>query len=260
LTPKDKDWTVETACVVVKTYPVPAWNGVEVSCTAAISERGHWLRLFPVPFRYLAEEQRFAKYHWIRVRVRRSADFRPESYNIDPDSIELLSNRPIPTDDKWKQRKDLVFPLLSRSMCSLQIQQRANGHPTLGIFKPKTIDRLVIEEGAAEWTLDEEAKLDQTDLFHKQPAIKLQKIPYKFSYEYTCNAEGCTGHRMMCSDWEMAQAYRAWRQKYGNNWEKPFREKFEAGMRERFDTHFYVGTVHQHPDAWIIVGLFYPMP
>lgn len=25
------------------------------------------------------------------------------------------------------------------------------------------------------------------------------------------------------------------------------------------DTHFYVGTIHQHPKEWIIVGLFYPM-
>ena len=29
-------------------------------------------------------------------------------------------------------------------------------------------------------------------------------------------------------------------------------------MKERYDTHFYVGTVHGHPNSWIIVGLFYP--
>jgi hypothetical protein len=29
-------------------------------------------------------------------------------------------------------------------------------------------------------------------------------------------------------------------------------------MRDKYDTHFYVGTVHQHPATWIIVGLFYP--
>ena len=32
----------------------------------------------------------------------------------------------------------------------------------------------------------------------------------------------------------------------------------ENEMINKYDTHFYVGTVHQHPDAWIIVGLFYP--
>ena len=29
-------------------------------------------------------------------------------------------------------------------------------------------------------------------------------------------------------------------------------------MIEKFDTHFYVGTVHRNPKSWIIVGLFYP--
>lgn len=244
---------------MVKTYPVPAWNGVEVSCTAAVSENGRWLRLFPVPFRYLEEDKRFAKYQWIKVRIRRSSDFRPESYNIDPDSIELVSERPIPTDNKWEQRKKLLSPLMTRSICLLQQKQRSDGHPTLGIFKPKSIDRLIIEPAEAKWTAEEEAKLDQTDLFQKQPVFKLEKIPYKFSYEYTCNEEKCQGHRMMCSDWEMAQAYRAWRGRYGDEWEKPFRDKFEEQMRVR-DTHLYVGTVHQHPDSWIIVGLFYPPP
>jgi hypothetical protein len=29
-------------------------------------------------------------------------------------------------------------------------------------------------------------------------------------------------------------------------------------MIQKNDTHLCVGTVHQHPDSWIIVGLFYP--
>ena len=63
---------------------------------------------------------------------------------------------------------------------------------------------------------------------------------------------------MMCTDWEMAEAYRSWREKYGNSWEQAFRNRFEKEVIEKFDTHFFVGTVHQYPDSWIIVGLFYP--
>ena len=36
------------------------------------------------------------------------------------------------------------------------------------------------------------------------------------------------------------------------------REKYEQAMITELDTYFYVGTVHQHPKSWIIVGLFYP--
>jgi hypothetical protein len=31
-------------------------------------------------------------------------------------------------------------------------------------------------------------------------------------------------------------------------------------MINKYDTHFFVGTVHNHPKNWIIVGLFYPPP
>ena len=63
---------------------------------------------------------------------------------------------------------------------------------------------------------------------------------------------------MKCTDWEMGQSWRKWRTDYGERWEAAFREKYERQMIEKFDTHFYVGTLHAYPDTWIIVGLFYP--
>jgi hypothetical protein len=56
----------------------------------------------------------------------------------------------------------------------------------------------------------------------------------------------------------MGQAWRKCRNEYGEDWEKPFRQKFETQMIESLDTHFYVGTVAEHPHRWIIVGIFYP--
>jgi hypothetical protein len=56
----------------------------------------------------------------------------------------------------------------------------------------------------------------------------------------------------------MGQAYRSWRRDYGDQWEAKFRQRFEAEMQSKYETHFFVGTVHQHPGSWIIVGLFYP--
>lgn len=56
----------------------------------------------------------------------------------------------------------------------------------------------------------------------------------------------------------MARAYRSWKRQYRDNWEARFRERFESDMIEKYDTHFFVGTVHKHPKNWIVVGLFYP--
>jgi len=37
---------------------------------------------------------------------------------------------------------------------------------------------------------------------------------------------------MICTDWELGQSYRHWRRKYGDQWEAPFRERYEAEMIE----------------------------
>jgi hypothetical protein len=77
-------WTTKRVLIVVKTYPAPAHKGVEVSCTAGISQERQWMSLFPVPFRFLEEEQQFSRYQWIDVQVRRARnDPRPESHNLN---------------------------------------------------------------------------------------------------------------------------------------------------------------------------------
>jgi hypothetical protein len=63
---------------------------------------------------------------------------------------------------------------------------------------------------------------------------------------------------MMCTDWEMGESFRRWKRKYKADWEAAFRQRYETDMITKRDTHFYVGTMHGHPNNWIIVGLFYP--
>ena len=47
MTPQEE---TKRALIVVRTYPFVLRSGVEVSCTAAITDKGEWLRLFPVPW------------------------------------------------------------------------------------------------------------------------------------------------------------------------------------------------------------------
>lgn len=91
------------------------------------------------------------------------------------------------------------------------------------------------------------------------PLKPLEKIPFKFSYMFTCDERYCRGHKLICVDWELGQAYRRWKQKYGDDCEGKIIERFETDMILTHDTHFFVGTIHGHPGAWIIVGLFYPL-
>jgi hypothetical protein len=245
------------ALIVVRTYPVPARKGVEVSCTAAITDTGEWLRLFPVPYRRLPPHQKFHKYQWIEVNVIRASDPRPESHKIAPDSIKILSE--IPTDHEWQLRKNIIFPLRTASLCAMKRRRDDYGSPTLGIFKP-IIDELQITPAeSSQWSEEQIAILGQGDLFDQEPPSDLEKIPWDFRYKFRCQDEpDCTGHRMICTDWEMMQSWREWRTKYGDDWEQKFRQRYELEMKERYDTHFYVGTLHAYPSKWIVVGLFYP--
>jgi hypothetical protein len=88
-------WTAKRVLIVVKTYPTPAHKGVEVSCTAGITREDEWIRLFPVPFRFLEAEQKFARYQWLDVQVRRARnDYRPESNNLNGSSISIVPPPP----------------------------------------------------------------------------------------------------------------------------------------------------------------------
>ena len=246
--------------IVVRTYPVPAKTGIEVSCTAAITTEGEWMRLFPVPYRFLSDDKRFRKYQWVDVEVKKASDARPESYNIKGDSIRIVSAEPLSTSGGWKARKEWVLPMRSPSLCSLQRACNENNFPTLGIFKPKRIEKLLVVPDSPDWDQGQREILGQRDLFAQGPDVELQKVPFIFKYRFTCDEHGCAGHELSCTDWEMGESWRTWSEKYGDRWESKFRQKYEDEMIHGKDTYFYVGTVHQHPKSWIIVGLFYPPP
>lgn len=245
------------ALIVVRTYPSPTEHGVESSCTAAITEAGEWLRLYPVRYRYLPADKQFSKYQWVDIAVSKSSDPRPESYAPDHDSIEILG-AVLPTANAWRARKEIILPLMAPSLCHLQRGCDENGCPTLGLFKPKRIDEFrIIDSPEPHWTPKQLALLRQQHMFEESPKQELEKIPFYFYYYFKCADPSCNGHRLSCTDWEMGESYRKWRREYGNGWEEKFREKYEAWMTSQ-DLHFFVGTMQQYPCSWIIIGLFYP--
>jgi hypothetical protein len=247
----------KTALIVARTYPIPAKSGVEVSCTAAITNDGKWLRLHPVPYRFLDNDKRFTKYQWIEVEVTKSSDPRLESYKPNIHSIQILTEK-LPTKNEWEARKQVVFPLRANSLCELQRKRKANNHPTLGFFRPKVIKRLRITPATATWTQGQLDMLRHGNLFDNKPQIELEKIPHYFTYVFLCDDASCKGHSLHCTDWEMGQSWRSWTRQYEEGWEAPFRQRYETEMIERNDTHFYVGTTQERPHVWIIIGLFYP--
>ena len=242
--------------ITVRTYPTPAKKGVEVSCTAGITDSGEWIRLFPVPYRRMSVEKRFRKYQWVALDVTKASDPRPESYTPNLDSIEVDGH--VSTNNDWAERRKIVLKDAAHCLCCLERERKVHKGPTLGVFRPRSIRRLIIEPDEAEWSEEQLARLRQSSFFDEAPAKELEKVPFKFKYQFVCEDQDCSGHKLSCTDWEMIQSYRRWREEYGDEWEAKFRQKYEHEMIKLNETHFYVGTLHGHPDKWIIVGLFYP--
>lgn len=243
--------------ITARTYPMPAKQGIEVSCTGGITAEGRWIRLFPIPYRFLDDDKRFHKYQWIDVQVQKARDYRPESHRVNLDSLRIVSD-PLPTENYWQARKEIITPLQSPSLCALQSERDQNGYPTLGFVRPREIIELKIDPDNRQWTGAELARLRQEPLFGARPKEELEKLPFTFKYRFYCEDPACRSHFMTCVDWEVGQSFRKWARQYADDWESKFLERYEHDMRERYDTHFFVGNQEQAPTAWIIIGVFYP--
>jgi len=253
------NWESHQILITVKTYPTPSKKYVETVCVAGVSLKTKQLvRFYPVPFRDLDKNKKFKKYTIIEAKITKANDdHRPESYKINPDSIKIIGA--LDTKDKWQKRKEIVLPVLDKSMCEILRQEPAT-HKSLGLIKP---ERIEFTYGKARNKDIEEAqkRYAQMDLINKQKQA-IEFIPYEFRYKFYCVDEPCCpGHNFPIIDWEIDQSYRSWRWKYRNNdllLQKIKQKWFDQICAPKNDIYFYVGNVHRFRDTFMVLGVFYP--
>ena len=246
--------------IVVKTYPEISAKYTETVCTAGIlADTKTLVRLYPFRFRYLEGTQQFRKYHWIKADIdKATADPRPESYSIDPNSI--VPGDIIPVGKSWEERcawllnENTVFP----SVEALRAAQKKNG-TSLGIVRPKAVNRVIIRERDEKEVADAIAKKDsvvkQLDLFEDKKDLYI--LPVRIMIEFCCDDPDCSGHKMSILDWEFGQLYR--RVINTDNW----REKIEAKILDKIcgetrDTCIILGNMAGHPQTFCVLGFFWP--
>jgi hypothetical protein len=246
--------------VNVKAYPAVSEKYGEVVCVAGIrtdTEQPTWVRLYPIAFRDLPFRQRFHKYQHVSVEAsRHSGDPRPETFRPNIDTLQV--GEIVKTKKAWDARRRYVEPLIVESMCAAQRQQEVDG-TSLAAFRPGEVMDLLVDDEADAWDPDKAGVVAQPSLF-MQTKKGLEKIPYRFRYEYRCSTPGCKGHAQSMIDWELAESYRSWRENYSEPvlLEK-IREKFLDQMCGKTrDTIFFVGNMHQHPKSFLVLGVFWP--
>jgi len=251
--------------ILCKTYPSPSSKHVETSCVAGMDDSGRLIRLFPVPFRLITDDQQFKKWQWIRARVRKAGDdHRAESFRISVDTIET-QGAPLPTKNAWEERRQAIKPIeVFEDFNALETARQTRG-VTLAFLRPHRLERLEISKArSADWTPDEIAKLmqaqNQGSLFDQdseQRSLKLlKKLPFDFHYRYECRTDGVARsyeHKLV--DWEAGALY--WNICRRDDWQDAFRQRYFSEFSEK-DLIFLMGTIHRFPDQWLIVSVLYP--
>lgn len=244
--------------VTVKAYPQESKRYSETVCVAGISiDDKEWIRLYPMPFRFLENAKQFHKYEIIEVEVtKQGADSRPESHKVYQDTLEV--GEALDTKQNWKRRKEIVLPTLSNSMCEIQKLEEETGK-SLGAFKLRRPKRFYWKE--VDISSEDEDHPIQLVLFDAQKKV-LEKIPYSFHYEYNCeNETGCPGHNQIILDWEIGEAFRNWREDYGSA-EKALEMVKKKWLDELFaddkDSVVFVGNHHRFRKSFMVLGVFYP--
>lgn len=77
-----------------KTYPAVSKKYFETVCTGGVQASGEFVRLYPVPFRFLEEAERYGRWDVIKVKVYKDTkDSRPESWHLQQGTpIEVVRN------------------------------------------------------------------------------------------------------------------------------------------------------------------------
>ncbi len=240
-----REWREEEAVVLVKAAPLPSSRYKETVCCAAMTDRGEWLRLYPIRYRVLPPEKRFRRWDRIRFRWRPPTnDSRPESRRINEDSLVVLGRL------KERERGAFVAPSV---VDSLKAVRRRN--MSFALLRVEILEFIITPKPASAYAKEKrrfQAETRQGDLLESGEFIPYRPCPFRFQYRYDCADGERTG---TCQDWETDATFFRWRYRYGQ-------EKALALMHKRFGEEyrskgvlFAMGTHFRYRNTWLINGI-----
>lgn len=241
--------------VLVLTYPHPSTKYQEIVCTAAITETGQWVRLYPIPLRVMPSEQRLRKWHWIEIETSHARnDNRPESRNPLIETVRILEK--LDSKKDREERRRLINLLPSKTLNELEAGYEYD-KTSLGVITPTRVIGIEVEPEDADWTEAQSSALSQMNLFADAPP-KLEKIPFRFRYIFKCE-DSLEPHRLTIRDWELGVLFLKMRDQYGEQQAiEKVKEKYLNQMcAPDKDTRFFVGTMYPY-NQWMVIGVFWP--
>ncbi|MEN6642981.1 MAG: hypothetical protein ABFE08_11085 [Armatimonadia bacterium] len=248
--------------VTVKTYPHPSNTYLETVCTGGLTSDGNWVRLYPLPYRYLADESKFRLYQWIRLQAKKTHpndDRRPESHRPIWDTIQTLEHVGVDSKTGWQDRCDILLPHVSDSLEELTAKYHSS-YTSSGLIRVDRVVDVAVEPDDTDWSQQQRAHMLQMTLLDDTKPFPLKRVPWKFRYRYFCSDTSCQGHFQSVRDWGLHQLYLKECQRLDG--EKAAVDSVKRKMWQTIDPDrrmpcFFVGTVYPY-DKFIIGGVFAP--
>lgn len=251
--------------VLVKATPQPSTKYGDTVCVAgALLDQGpvRWIRLYPIPFRYLESAAKFHKYETVGVQLRPTLnDHRPESAKVN---LEQILRGPV--IDDWRNRAPIVEQLAGPTMCSLIAGVTADPNATsLGAVRPREVNGLDFEPHGS-WSADQlrrmESVASQDSLFESTDSKQLVLKPPKFKVwlRWICESPRCPTHRMRILDWELTALQARYRHS-DTELKAAITNNFHAKIfNARKAPMIYVGN-QENPTrrrSFTVLGFYYP--
>lgn len=258
--------------ITVKTYPQPSSKYEELVCTAGLFEGKKWIQVYPVPYRFLNDNQMYPKYSWVVVDlVRNKSDFRPESYRPKKGLDEIFSvESKLDTKKNWAARKSYIQSEIFTSMNELIVLSKSEQKKSLATMKPQEVTSFVIENTDREWKEEWKNQALQMSYLEYAKSNKpgkrrlVQKVPYNYYYELLTKGDN-NPRKLKIEDWEIGALYWHCLSRTGGDETEAnrlvYKKYFDEFVTNK-DLYFFLGTTKIYhnisPNPFMIIGVFYP--
>lgn len=234
----------EKVIILVKAAPHPSRRYQETVCCAGVTPGGAWRRLYPVRFRHLGGDVKFARWDIIEYKWRRPKDdTRPESRRVEEQSLTIAGALPRASHAAF------LDPLLRASY--VDAAQRGE---TLTLVRPKNLRFRWRRKSDAEIAGEKASFVEaarQGSLLD-DPLRAFEPCPYHLRIGF----EDAAGpHGMTCGDWETSATFFKWRKLYGE-------DEALARLKDTYELEYAskgvalaMGTVAKRPKQWLLLGV-----
>ena len=220
-------------------------------CTGAITEEGQLLRLYPIPLRYLEENQRYKLWSWACFDVQKNPeDKRKESFRVRDGSIRVLSD---------VESRDERFSLLRKGIVKDRETLEVHYHQdwtSLGIIEIELID-FSAQMQPRNWEEDK-PYIKQFHLYIERKP--LEQLPIQMRLKFRCkNNPKCKTHVSNLIGWEYMEAFRNFRGKYhtGANAFDKIKEALVSKFSDRRRNAYALTGTHRKYGSWMVAQVYF---